>query len=797
MDRLTKCLAVMVAVLCLLTAFVTPAAAATTVKGTGEPRYNIMLVIDGSGSLTSKNAGNSDPKGMRYELIGELMAMMADDGHNMGAIVFSGTQSRSLNPTDAEMEQGIMLNTGLMNVEDTARDGRSAKGYLEDEIKRVGVDTSGHGCTDIGTALYLAQEALLEKQKENGLESIVFLFTDGNTAFYGNPEGILRKSQENRDAATRSMSENGIRLFAAFLNSGSQFDGAEMKRLVCAANGISADSSEFQYSYVEINNAASMHSAFDKFKLFLGLKGIGNPVVTTKDLHDTFVIPGLGVEEMNIRLTSPNGEDLPALTVTITQPDGTVMKATPQKQSRTYCVYKLVQPAAGQWKLDITVPKGNVLEYQYDPVISLYIDSVVTSDPAVDQLCVNQDPAFTCQLAQYGVTVSDPAAYQGYTCTLEMKNVVTGAVETCELTMDSNGQLIQSIPLTTYGTFEVRTVFTCGDIVVPSEPLTLDLTNRAPEKQKDYSLQLKCGLFQPGSTSLDLTDAFVDPEDGTDLVYTVTESTCGNDAYRLQGKDLVLYNGKIGDSTLTLTATDSQGSAGTLVVTVNTTNVTLWYVLAILAALILIAIIVIAHERNKRSNLPEGELLVSFDMMQEGKLVHIQLPLDVPGVDTTHKTDLSRLLQNALRVDEQKITGNTLAEDVKGFLSPMTPQLKQIGISATVKKKGKGKVGAVAVQQGKRTSVIYGSLRDFLVDDVTFTLEFRPTDTDQPLFGNNDFPGMGGGFDGFASAKHHKPENNMFDSFDDFDSTPKAPKSKAKKTPAPTSQPDDGDFDFF
>lgn len=797
MDRLTKCLAVMVAVLCLLTALVTPATAATTVKGTGEPRYNIMLVIDGSGSLTSRNAGCSDPKNMRYELIGELMAMMADDGHNMGAIVFSGTQSHSQNPTDAEMEQGIMLNTGLMNVEWFAKDGRSVKGYLEDEIKRVGVDLTGHGCTDIGTALYVAQEALLEKQQENGLESIVFLFTDGNTAFYGNPEGILRKSQENRDAATRSMSENGIRMFAAFLNDGGKLDGAETKRLVCAANGISADSSEFQHSYVEINSAASMHSAFDKFKIFLGLKGIGNPVVTTKDLHDTFVIPGLGVEEMNIRLTSPNGEDLPDLAVTITQPDGTVMKATPQKQSRTYRVYKLVKPAAGQWKLNITVPKGNVLEYQYDPVISLYVDSVVTSDPAADQLCVNQNAAFHCQLAQYGVTVADPAAYQGYTCTLEMKNVVTGAVETCEVAMNSNGQLIQSIPLMTYGTFEVRTVFTCGDIVVPSESLTLDLTNRTPEKQKDYNLQLKCGLFQPGTTSVELADAFVDPEDGTNLVYSVTQATCGADAYQLQGKELVLYNSKIGDNTLTLTATDSQGGAGTLVVTVSTTNVTLWYVLAILAVLILVAIVAIIHERNKRANLPEGELLVSFDMMQEGKPVHIQLPLDVPGVETTHKTNLNSLLQNALRVDEQKITGNTLAEDVKGYLIPMTSQLKEIGVSATVKKRSKGKVGAVAVQQGKHTSVLYGSFRDFLVNDVTFTLEFKPTDTNQPMFANN-FPGVDGNFDGFASAKHRKPENNMFSDFDDFDSTPKEPKPKDKKTPTPpASQPDNSDFDLF
>lgn len=796
MNRFTKCLTVMLAVLCLLTSFVTSATAATTVSGTGEPRYNIMLVIDGSGSLTSKNAGNTDPKSMRYELIGELMAMMADDGHNMGAIVFSGTQSQSVNPTDEEMERGIMLNTGLMPVDEPAKDGRSVKGYLEDEIKRVGVDLAGHGCTDIGTALNVAQKALLEKQQENGLESIVFLFTDGNTAFFGNPEGVLRKSQENRDAATRSMSENGIRLFTAFLNNGGNFDGAEMKRLVCAANGISTDSAEFQYSYVEINSAASMHSAFDKFKIFLGLKGIGNPVVTTEDLHDTFVIPGLGVEEMNIRLTSPNGEDLPNLTVTITQPDGTMMNATPQKQSRTYCVYKLLKPAAGQWKLDITVPKGNILEYQYDPVISLYVDSVVTSDPAVDQLCVNREPAFTCQLAQNGVSVADPAAYQGYTCTLEMKNVTTGTTENWDVTMNSSGQLIQTVPLTTYGTFEVRTIFTCGDIVVRSEPLSLDLTNRVPETQKNYDLDLKCGLFQPSTTKVELKDAVVDPEDGTNLVYMVQEATCSNDAYQMQGQVLTLRNSKVGGSTLVLTAMDTQGAVGTLTMTVNTTNVTLWYVLAILAVVIILTIMIILHERNKRANLPEGELLVSFDMVYEGKPVRIQLNLDVPGVDTTHKTDLNRLLQNALRVDEQKITGNILAENVKEYLSPMLPQLRGIGISATVKKKGKGKVGAVAVQQGKSTSVIYGSFREFMVLDVPFTLEFKPVDTDQPLFGDDGFGGMNNDFDNYASAKYRKQENNLFDDFDDFGSTPKAPQSK-KKSASPAKQPDNGDFDLF
>lgn len=795
MKRFTKYLAAMAAVLCFLTVLVAPAAAATTVTSTGEPRYNIMLLIDGSGSLTSKSAGNTDPKNMRYELIGELMAMMADDGHNMGAIVFSGTQSQSATPTDEEMEQGIMLNTGLMSVDGRAQDGRSVKGYLEDEIQRVGVDLASHGCTDIGTALNVAQKILLEKQEENGLESIVFLFTDGNTAFFGNAEGVLNKSRENQDAATRSMSENGIRLFTAFLNNGEKMDGTELKRMVCAANGISADSAEFQYSYVEITNAASMHSAFDKFKLFLGLKGIGNPVVTTEDLHDTFVIPGLGVEEMNIRITSPNGEDLPKLTITITQPDGTVINATPQKQSRTYCVYKLLQPVAGQWKLDITVPKGNTLEYQYDPVISLYIDSTVTSSQAINTLCVNQNPTFTCQLAQNGISVTDPAAYQGYDCTLEMKNVASGAVETWDVTMNSSGQLLYTIPLETYGTFEVRTIFSCGSIVVPSEALTLDLTNRSPEKQKDFTLQLKCGLFQPKTTQVELVDAFIDPEDGTDLVYAVKESTCNDDAYQLHGQVLTLYNSKIGTNTLTLTATDSQGSAGTFIVEVSTTNVTLWYVLAVVIVLITLVIVIILHERRKRANKPDGELLVSFDMMQDGKPVHIQLQLDVPGVETTHKTDLSRLLQNALRVDEQKIAPNVTAETVKGYLNPMLPQLRGINISATVKKKGKGKVGAIAVKQGKNTSVIYGSFREFMIQDTPVTLEFIPTDNTPSLFGDNGFGGVGDAFGDYASPKHHNQENNPFDDFGNIPDTPKS-NSERKSTP-PVTQPGSGDFDMF
>lgn len=775
----------------LFTGFPPVSAEAATTNSIGK-RYNIMLVIDGSGSLTSPSAGYTDPKGMRYELVGELMGILEDDGHNMGAIVFSGTQSKSATPTDKDMEKGIMLNTGMMSLDKLAPDGRMPKDYLEDAIKRTGVDNSANGCTDIGTALRLAQEQLQQMQAQNGLESVVFLFTDGNTAFYGNPAGIMNKSIENRDKATLEMSQSGIRLFGAFLNDSGKLDDAEMKRLVCAANGIGTTSEQFQYSYVEITDSSTIHEATNSFLAFLGKIDwpLSDDDVYIDDIHKTFTIPGIGVEEMNIRLYSHHGDDLPNLDVKITQPDGTVITGVALKNSRTYRVYKLVNPDPGLWHIDVTVPEGNKIEFKFRPVLSLYIDSQVESNPAPQDIHVNLTPDFTCLLSQAGTVITNPAAYMGYDCVLRIKNVSNGDTTEYKVQANTSGSLVCNPTLDTYGTFEVTTVFTCGEIVVTSEPIVLDLTNRTPTSSYIPNQELTYGLFQPKTTELDLTMYFSDPEDGSNLVFALDNTSCNTDGITLSGSNLTLINKAVGTGNIAISATDTQGASIVKTVYVETTNATVWYIIGIISVLILIAVIVILYMRHQHGYPANGTLSMTFDMMHQDRACKVNLELSVPGVSASSKTTLLKLITEALRDDNAQIQPGLYARDVMSFLLPFSSELSNIKLRADIKKQGKKKVGAVRASQGKRSTLLFNSFANYFLND-TISVDIDFTAADDQTSNPFDDP-----FGGPVNA----PKSTFFDDLDDLPQPDRKKKEKksAKAEPKDSfSSGSDNDFDFF
>lgn len=776
--------------LCMLLTVFAPATAKAATSGTTGDRYNIMMVIDGSGSLTG--TASTDPYGMRYELIGELMGILEDDGHNIGAIVFSAADSKKLgNPTDAVMKEGIMLNTGLLSLDNLAPDGRKPKDYLEAEIKRIGVNVDNHGGTDIGTALKAAQEQLSEMKAQNGLESVVFLFTDGVTEFYGYAPEALKKSKENRDSATLKMSQEGIRLFGAFLNNRGKLEDPEMENLVCAANGISPSSPEFQYSYIEIDESSKIHAASTSFLKFLGYIDDDEDFITLYDDYDgTFTIPGIGVEEMNIRLYSPAGEKLPDMAVTLTKPDGTIYNSAAEKKSRTYQVYKLEKPDSGVWKIHIEVPEGEEVEYIYMPVVSLYIDSLLESNPAPQNLYVNQNPAFTCLLAQGGNPVTNPAAYFGYDCTLVMKNVTTGDTVTYDVQANTSGSLMHNILLDIYGTFEVKTVFTCDKIVVESAPIVLDLTNRVPTVASIPEQKLTCGLFQPQKTELDLTKYFSDPEDGSNMAYAVDSvSGCDAAAISFSGGVMTMKNGSIGNGSFTVSATDSQGASVSKTVCVQTKNVTVWYIIGLVILLIIIAIIVIAAVRRKHRNRPNGELSLTFEMPFDGQARQIVLGLHVPGTDTTSKTNLYKLVQDALRNENTKIENGVYARDVMSFLMNFSSELSEVSVYAAIKKVNKKDTGAIGVKHNKKNSVLYNGFADFFLKDATFTVEFEA----EPDIIPNPFD------DGPFAPAGKKKADNFFEEQDDIFTEPV--QKKAKKPAKPSKKDDfgssDSDVDFF
>ena len=252
------------------------------------------------------------------------------------------------------------------------------------------------------------------------------------------------------------MSQNNIHLFAAFLNNGDKLDDSEMKRLVCAANGINISSAEFESSYIEVENASAISAATTKFLKFLGYID-KDPIIYYEDVHDSFDVPGLGVDEINIRLYTPDGTDLPNMNVQITDPSGNHASNVAIRNSRTYRVYKIVDPQPGQWHIDVVLPKNNPIGFSYSHILSLRIDSMLECYPSATDVCVNMSPEFKCLLTQSGTVITDPNAYIGYNCELEIMNSSTGEiVGKYPIVLDSNGELRHSVLMDTYGYLHLR-----------------------------------------------------------------------------------------------------------------------------------------------------------------------------------------------------------------------------------------------------------------------------------------------------------------------------------------------------
>ena len=83
-------------------------------------RFNIQLVIDGSGSLEWGNNA-TDPKGLRYDAINLFLALLTNDGNDIGVVVFDDNSDKYL------------LNTGL-----SAVSGKDEKIALSDRIRKAG-----------------------------------------------------------------------------------------------------------------------------------------------------------------------------------------------------------------------------------------------------------------------------------------------------------------------------------------------------------------------------------------------------------------------------------------------------------------------------------------------------------------------------------------------------------------------------------------------------------------------------------------------------------------------------------
>lgn len=601
------------AMLCgiLLSLVCVPADAATTTEDVAK-RWNIMLVVDGSGSLYSGH-NPSDKEGLRYEALSMMIDTLQGTGNYVGAVVFN---ANATNDSSWEgMYRGISLDTGLRPMDSIAD-----KEQLKQEIKDAPYSGNTGGDTDIGTALLVAQQHL--SQMNNGLDNAIFLFSDG--AMELDYAATRDKAYEHLNTACKNIRNDDIKLFGVFLNCNNS-KTTQVRDIVMDTK---APDSLLENLYLEVNENSDLTDAIDIFSRFLGYRMRDDKLLNEIEY---IRVPGIGVEEVNIRIRTANGEDIPDdLEIAIVRPDGTYLTHSEMdsicSRGRSYKIYKLMNPECGIWTLKVVFPEGNPIDIFYTPILSVNIDADFETTPDFNTLQCGGDAKVTFYLVQNGVRITDPLAYREYQCMFYMRNKLTGKMKyEMEVVQDANGEYSVTIPLDEYAQFEVFGEFVFEDLRVPTRTEIWTLENAAPTCAASIpALEGVYGLFHESAEVLDLSDAVYAIQDAEDpfdkLSITFSSDSCNLDALTFNGSVLEIDGSAIGNGDLIVTIADTQGASCAFTISVSMTDLTV-PIIAIIAAIvlfILISLVIMIRGRNSTRTNGNCAIVISVPISDAG-----------------------------------------------------------------------------------------------------------------------------------------------------------------------------------
>ena len=506
-------------------------------------RFNVMLVIDGSGSLVY-GSDATDANGLRYDALDLFLALLTNSGNQVGAIVFDD---------DA---QNYLLNTGLQPVS-----GKPDKLALSEQIRNAGTRND----TDIGSALLTAVETLNAQSAQNGMESVIILFSDGRTDL-GDNEEAYNTSLENKETAITTAQAAGIPVYSICLNATPVADPAELQEISTRTSG----------DFVSVSSPEDLTGAFESFYNLIFATSSSERVTSTFPADGTLRfdidVPTYGAEEVNIILdTDGVGQ------VQLNAPSGPLTAAEVEDFTMSggdYDVIKLVEPEVGRWNLTLSgVPQDNVtinVIYNIDSTAVLSTADGNTDYGAGDTVTLQ------AQLYQGGAPISDSSVTSEYTVSLVLTNMADGSVETVDMVPGSNGQFTYDFLEEDFNSYEVKADFHYSNLTIPSNVVHLNFGNTAPVVPDDQKLIEESVIVTPVTgreRTFDLSNYFSDTQ-GDSLTYSISSSQLVDDTASLDGSVLTVNTAKSRSGDLVLRAADPQGAYSEMTIRFKVTNLT-------------------------------------------------------------------------------------------------------------------------------------------------------------------------------------------------------------------------------
>lgn len=521
-------------------------------------RLNVMLVIDGSGSLDTNRGVPTDPQGRRYEAIDLFLALLTNDGNNVGAIVF---------------DHEIMMNSSIAPIS-----GKSAKVALSNQIKSA---KPRGGDTNTGDALLKAVDACTAATASNGLKSVIVLFSDGKIDMENHgAESAVKKSYEDLEQAVTKAQGANIPVHTICLNASASGNPAEMEELAART----------QASCAVVKNAGDLTAAFENFYKVIFPNSTKETTNTTfgadGKLNMSIPVPSYGVEEVNVILNTQTVSG-----TGITSPAGPMTDAQIADSTMSggfYNVVKLVDPVKGNWALDLSgVPGTNVtvnVLYNIDSTTQLK-----TSDGKNDYP-VGATVTLQANLMQDGNVISDAAVTQEYTAKLSLVNTATGAETPIDMTPNANGVFTCTYTGSEYGSFTAKVTLSCNNLHLVSNEWPLNFGNTPPVAvTPEDTVKQTVIPFVGKDKTVDTASYF---KDSDTVTYDIVSSQLVPGTFSIDtqtGIVTLLNDAKARSGDAVIEATDSFGAKSQMTLHVKVTQVGIiafWTVVGIALAVI-------------------------------------------------------------------------------------------------------------------------------------------------------------------------------------------------------------------
>lgn len=614
-------------------------------------RYNVVLVIDASDSMD-----HTDPDAWRYESIDLFLSLLTNTGNNVGAVVFNH---------DILYQQDI-----------TPVNGVADKKTISQSIQSAGVQ----GDTNIGKAIETAV-GMLEAQGDSNLPSAIVLMSDGNTDFteVGDKSGEkMEAALASKENAIQKCIQNGYPIYSICLNQNNGANPDELEDLSLRTGGES----------MVVKKAKDLKDVYTQF--YNMIYGTSTTTVWDQDtpadgvIEVPFTIPSLGVEEVNIIITT----NKKLQSVTLTQPSGIPYSQDEidklKMEGNTFTLIKIAEPEAGPWILTAKGIPGDHVKIDMIYNADFSVNNSIAN--AKSQYIIDEEITVDATISVEGNEVTDAQAYKEYSAVLQITNLADNFVEEVPMQQGTAGYTVKWKAVA-HGAYSARVKIESAEGNFRyGAAMQINVDNGAPvAAENPMELTVERTLFKrKGSVNYDISSAAVDPEGGA-ITWSIASSDYDADVAYVQGTELVIDIAKAVTGKLALSAADDVGSSTTIEVNLavkDSGKIIMIILVVLLVVLALVLLILLIRKANRRYR---GDIMVqAFDNNA-----------NIAGVPQTQsplkgKYALWQFIENGYGVDVRRSHFVPSGKDYiyfvggKGYFTDMSPEkrVKKIRIDA-------------------------------------------------------------------------------------------------------------------